>query len=66
MKSLDYIYSIFFASIALLIALIVLISKSAFEKNTKVTLYIRSVISPPIGLILYLIFRFRNKGVTNR
>jgi hypothetical protein len=61
MKSVDYIYYLFFASVALLVILIILIRRSPLEKNTKIVLYILSVRSPFMGLIVSLIFHFKSK-----
>lgn len=61
MKSVDYIYYLFFASVALLVILIILIRRSPLEKNTKIVLYILSVLSPFMRLIVYLIFHFKSK-----
>lgn len=61
MQSTEYIYYLFFGSIVLLAVLIVLIARSDLKKNTKILLYVLSVISPFTGLILYLIFIYRDK-----
>jgi hypothetical protein len=48
--------------VLLAIIMIVVTAKTAITKDRKIVVYILSIVSPFIGIIAYLIFRFSKKN----
>lgn len=58
---MNRILIIFFISLAAAIIAIMLTRYSRLDKQTKVTLYILSLLMPAVGLILYFVFSAQQK-----
>lgn len=48
-------------SLILIVATVVLTYRSALARDLKITLYVLSVLAPPIAFLLFLVFYFKNR-----
>lgn len=56
------IYVVGLITILLMVLTIVLTYTSRLDRDKKIPLYITSVFAPPVAIILFLIFYFKDKG----
>ncbi len=63
---MNEIYIVFIVTIILMIATIVLTYRSNINRDLKVSLYVVSILAPPIAVILFIIFYLKHKNGISR
>lgn len=58
---MNEIYIVFVVSIILMAATIILTYKSKINRDLKVSLYVVSILTPPIAIILFIVFYLKHK-----
>jgi hypothetical protein len=61
-SNVPYVLTVLAIYIIVTILIIVFIRKSKISKDRKIVAYITTVITPVLGLIFYLIFRYSKKN----
>ena len=57
---MNEIYIVFVVSIILMAATIILTYKSKINRDLKVSLYVVSILTPPIAIILFIVFYLKH------
>jgi hypothetical protein len=58
---MNEIYIVFVVSIILMAATIILTYKSKINRDLKVSLYVVSILTPPIAIIMFIVFYLKHK-----